>query len=487
MESNQTNSRATIITVALGTFMTCFDINATNVALPLMQSGFHTSIAIVEWVVVAYLLTLCATQLTFGRVSDLYGLKKIYVIGFAGFTISSFLCGLATNIILLIVFRVLQALCGAMMMATGNAIVTNSVASSNRGKALSITSISVAVASCAGPSVGGLLASHLGWNSIFFINIPLGIIGTILAVKNIHTDTARANSKFDTIGSTLIMLALVLILLPLDMISKTSVSRILIIISFCIGILMLVAFIFYEMKCNHPILNLALFKNRVFTASIFAATFFYMGEFIIVFLSPYYLQQQRMLSVSVSGLMMLPMSLTMILVAPISGAISDKFDSRFISCTGLGILTAVILSFTFFHVDTPIFLLLIAFAVTGIGVGFFHTPNNSLVMGSAPTNERGVAGATLGTMRNIGMVLGEAISAALLSTNISYATSELSAKGLNGIALKQSAFSYAMRIICIVSACCIICAFILTIARGNAGKVKNENQLKAVIEGDTEV
>lgn len=123
----QKNSHLTVLTVALGTFMTCFDINAVNVALPTIQDAFHTGISVVQWVVVAYLLTLCATQLTFGRISDLYGLKKIYVMGFIGFTISSLFCGFSPNITILILFRVLEALCGAMMMATGSAIITNSV------------------------------------------------------------------------------------------------------------------------------------------------------------------------------------------------------------------------------------------------------------------------------------------------------------------------------------------------------------------------
>jgi len=470
MELNQKSGRATVITVALGTFMASFDINAANVALPLIQSSFHTSIAVVEWVVVAYLLTLCATQLTLGRVSDLYGLKKVYVMGFIGFTFSSLLCGLSTNIGMLIVFRVIQALSASMLTSVGSAIVTNAVSPQNRGKALSMTAISVAIATCAGPSLGGLLASSFGWNSIFFINIPIGIIGTIFSIRIIKKDTTKSNTKFDPVGSLLIMLALVLILLPLDMVSKKAVNPVFIIGSLIAGVLLMVIFIAYERKCDHPILNLNLFKNRIFTASNFAATFFYMCQFMMVFLSPYYLQNQRLLSPSVAGLVMLPMSLGMMMTAPISGAISDRFDSRFISCAGLGILAVAILGFGTFHASTPLVLMLAGYAVFGIGSGFFHTPNNSAVMGSVPAESRGIAGATLGTMRNIGMVLGEAISAAILSSNISFATIKLSAQGIRGILLTQGAFSYAMRITCVVAACFAIVALVLSLVRGKVNK-----------------
>lgn len=466
MHSIQKKSNGTVLTVALGTFMTCFDINAVNVALPLIQKTFQTNISVVEWVVVAYLLTLCATQLTLGRISDLYGLKKIYVLGFIGFTASSLLCGLSVNITMLILFRILEALCGAMMMATGSAIVTNTVLPENRGKALSVTSIAVAVSTCVGPSLGGVMVSNFGWSSIFFINIPIGIIGTALAIRNISLDAPKPGAKFDPMGSLFIMAALILMFLPLSMIEKTTVNPVFVFISLVLGVGFLIAFLIHEKNCSHPILDLTLFQNRVFAAGNFAATFFYISEFMMVFLAPYYLQQQHMLSISASGLIMLPMSLMMMAAAPVSGAISDKSDGRIISCIGLGILAATNLSFGSFHQDTPIPLLLLAFAVTGLGAGLFHTPNNSIVMGSAPAQNRGVASATLGTMRNIGMVLGEAISAALLSSKVSYATTMFSAKGMKGALLQQSVFVYAMRIVCITAACSALIALFLTLSRG---------------------
>jgi EmrB/QacA subfamily drug resistance transporter len=467
MENKHISSpNLTVFTVALGTFMSSFDINAANIALPMIQKSFHTSIAIVQWVVVAYLLTLCATQLTIGRISDLYGLKKIYTTGFIFFTVSSILCGLARNIIALVIFRILEALSAAMMASTSSAIITNAVPSANRGKALSFTAIAVAVATCAGPTLGGLLASAYGWSSIFFINIPIGIIGTIFSIKFIQKDVAKPEVKFDILGSILIILALIFILLPLDLISMNSINPVMTIVLLTIGISLITAFILHELRSDHPILNMGLFKNRIFATSNFAATLFYMAEFIMVFLSPYYLQQQHSLTPSMAGMMMFPMALTMMIFAPISGMLSDKFDSRLISAIGMGILAATILVFGSFQANTPIGLLLLMFALVGIGAGIFNTPNNSAVMGSVPANNRGIAGATLGTMRTIGMVFGEAISAMLLSFNLNRGTQLFTLKGLTGVLLQQSAFSYAMRITCIAAALCAVVAMVLSFSRG---------------------
>ncbi len=470
--TKQINPRATVLTIALGTFMSSFDINAANIALPMIQSKFNTSIAVVEWVVVAYLLTLCATQLTFGRTADLYGFKKLYVTGSIGFTLSSLLCGISASISMLIVFRVTQALCASMMIATGSAIITNSVPASNRGKALSLSAISVAVATCVGPSLGGLLASAFGWNSIFLINVPIGIVETVLSLRYIQKDSGKPSSKFDPLGSLLIMAALILILLPLDMVSSTSRFDLLTLSLLAAGVVLLGVFVLYETHCDHPILNMQFFRNRVFTASNLAATFFYTAEFILVFLAPFYLQKVRMLTPTAAGIMMLPLSLAMIVCAPVSGAISDKIGSRSMCGLGMLILAVSTLFMSGYTQSTPTVLLILIFALCGIGAGLFQTPNNSTVMGSVPAENRGIAAATLGTMRNIGMVLGEAISAAIIASSLNGAGGTPLAEGTPQW---QSAFLTAMQAACITAAGCALGAMVLSFAKGKENKT---NELK---------
>lgn len=465
---------AAVAAVAVGTFMTSMDINVVNVALPLIQKSFHTDISTVQWIAVVYLLALCSTQLTFGRLSDLYSLKKIYVFGFIGFTVTSLLCGISSTIGMLIVFRILEALCGAMMISTSSALVTNAVTPENRGKALSSSAIAVAASTTFGPPLGGLLAASFGWNSIFFINVPIGIIGTILALRTILEDPPKTRKKFDWAGSILIVLALTLLLLPLELLGKASVPFGWLIASLVAGLLLFAAFLFHESKTAEPILNLGLFRNHVFAAGNFAATLFFVFEFILTFFIPYYLQQQHGFTASVAGIIMLPLPLAMMLAAPVGGIISDKFDGRIIVSVGLGLVAVASLLLGTFGAATPVALIIGVFVISGIGVGFFQTPNNSAVMGNVTPENRGIGGATLSTMRNIGMVFGEALAASMLSFNIDRATARYAAKGIQGLALQQAAFGDATRIICIVAACFALAALALSLVRKNTHKNGNE-------------
>lgn len=470
MQFTRKGGCGTLVAVALGTFLGGFDTTSVNATLPLIQSSFHTSITVVEWVVVAYLLTLCATQLTFGRVADICGLKRINVIAMTGFTVTSLLCGLSGNIAALIAFRAVEGLSAAMMMATNSALITNAVSPEDRGKGLSVSAIAVAVSACAGPSLGGFLATAFGWQSIFFVKVPIGIIITILAIHSIPKDTPTSGEKFDPAGSILIILSLVFILLPIAAMSKATVNVAMVLVSLITGLILLTIFLIHEYRCSYPILNLKLFRNRIFSASNFAATFFFMTEYMLLFLWPYYLQDQHGMSATAAGLILLPLSIAMIIAAPLGGALSDKFGSRVICGIGMGIIAIAAVIFSTFQAITPISLLMIIFAATGIGAGLFNTPNNSAVMGNVPAQNRGIASATLGTMKNVGMVLGEAVSAAVLSSNITRATITLKARGIQGIALRQEAFSDAMRITCIVTACCAVAALVLSLVKGKTEK-----------------
>jgi EmrB/QacA subfamily drug resistance transporter len=459
---------ATVFAVTLGTFMSSMDINVVNMALPILQNSFGAAIASIEWVAVAYLLALGAMQLTFGRLSDLFGHKRLYVSGFLLFTLSSLACSFSRTLGILIAFRVLQAISAAMMQSSGVPLIITSVEPKNRGKSLGMIGVAVAVATCVGPALGGMLASRFGWSSIFLINVPVGIAGTVFAAAVLPKDGPRQqNVRFDAIGSVLIAASLFFILLPLNLLSRSAVQTGPVLGALAAGIVFLAAFIGVESKRREPLLNLSLFRSRVFAGSNFAALFYYMAEFVMVFLAPYFFQKLYGLSAMNAGLMMLPMSACMMIAAPLGGAISDRFDGRSIGSLGLLLMTVGIVSFSFYDARTPIVLLAVGMALFGFGAGLFQTPNTSAVMGSVPATERGVASSTLGTMRNAGMVIGEAMSAALIAFNMNLREPGLAAKGFSGDALWKSAFLPAGHITCWAGALCTVIALVLSLMRGS--------------------
>lgn len=460
-----------VLTVAIGTFMSSLDSSVVNLVTPMIKNNFGVSLSVVEWIVTAYLLVISSLLLTFGRISDLYGHKRVYLTGFIIFTAGSLLCGLSVNIQMLIICRVIQALGAGMLFSTGSAIITNAVPASSRGKAFSISAVAVAFGLCTGPVIGGALATLLGWQSIFFINIPIGILGIIMVITKIPEDEKKNSVPFDKTGSLLIFAALMFILLPLSVSGDYAIPLPLFISLIAAGILMIAVFIKFESKFRYPMLNLSLFENRVFAAGNAAALFTYMAQFIMAFLAPFYLENLRMFSALKTGMLYLPMPLATIVIAPISGAISDRYDSRYISTAGTAVMAGGLFMMSFLNGSTSTAYIIISMIIIGLGFGMFQTPNNSAIMGNAPQEYRGIASGTLATMRNIGMVMGVAVSGALFSANQSKAVISLVSQGLTDSVLKGKAFVYALHVTFMAAVAAVLVAMAVSWVKG---KVKTE-------------
>ena len=462
--SRHQTGMATVLTVALGTFMCSFDSNAVNMALPLMQRAFGSTIAAAEWVPVAYLLALSASLLAFGRLADMWGHRRLYVAGFIGFTVSSLLAAFSPTMAALIGSRVLQGVSASLMMSSANALILGAVPAERRGRSLGMMAMAIALASCAGPALGGLLATTFGWKSIFLVNLPVGILGTLLALRLVARDSAREPGRFDPLGASLIVSALAALLLSLDMFSAGAARSLVTWILLGAAVLLAGLFVLAERRAGSPLLPLDLFSIRAFAAGNAAAAMFYLSLFIMVFLGPYFLQGLRGLSPSASGLMMLPMSAALMVSAPISGALSDRFDGRWLSCGGMILVAAAEALFGWFAGDTPSWLIIVAFAVIGAGMGAFQTPNNSAVMGSLPAGARGVGGAALATTRNVGMALGVALSAALLASGMAARGFHLSLAAASAPGW-AGAFTSATRVTCLAAAAAALAAGLLSLAR----------------------
>lgn len=457
---------AIIFAVAIGTFMSSLDSSVVNLAMPLIKTHFGVTLSMVEWIVTAYLLIVSSLLLTFGRLSDLYGHKKVYSLGFVIFVIGSLLCGLSVNIGMLVACRVLQAVGAGMLFSTGPAIITNAVPEERRGKALSITAIAVALGLCIGPVIGGTLSTLLGWQSIFYINVPIGIFGIIMVNKFIPPDEKTEAVPFDILGSVIVFFALLFILLPLNISGDYKIPLAEFLGSIAVGLILIAVFIVHEKRQAHPMLNMGLFKNRVFAASNAAALFTYMSEFIMVFLAPFYLESLRHYSALISGLLYLPMPLATMFIAPISGNFSDHYDSRYLSSGGALIMGCGLLMLSFLNINTSIAYIIISMVVTGLGFGMFQTPNNSAIMGNVPAGNRGSASGTLATMRNIGMVLGVAGSGALFSLFENKGTATFTAAGQLGETLQNASFVYALHLTFLIAVFVSLIAMAASLCKG---------------------
>jgi len=462
-----------LLSVALGTFMSALDASGVNIAAPVIKAHFNVPLSTVEWVITAYLLVVSSVLLFFGRLSDLYGQKRVYVTGFGIFTVGSLLCGLSSSIGMLIGLRVVQALGAGMMFSTNSAIITANVPPEKRGRAFSVNAMAVAVALSAGPVLGGALTGALGWQSIFYINIPVGVVGVALAIRFIPADKKHPSVPIDIPGSVMIFLALLLILLPLNQLGAGMAPWL-----FCLllglGAVMTAVFIFYLRRTPYPILSLSLFQSRIFSASLAAALLNYMAQYILVFLTPFYMQTVRLFTPAMSGLLYIPMPLATLAIAPLAGAFSDRHDTRLLSSAGMGVMAIGMFLLSRMDVDTPLWYIVVSMAVAGMGSGLFQTPNNTALMGSAPAEYRGVASGMLATARNIGMVLGVAFSGMLFSLFASGSGESATAALAEA---NPAAFVAAMRLTFIVATFVAVGAMLASLTKGRTRERKAEESL----------
>lgn len=399
--------------VATGTFLGTIDGSIVNIALPVLEQEFATQFAVVQWVVLSYMLTVATLMLVVGRLSDIFGKKGLYLTGFVVFTLGSGLCGLANSAGMLIAFRVIQAVGAAMVTALGTAIVTEAFPPQERGKALGISGTMVSIGLISGPTVGGLILGALSWHWIFFVNLPIGLIGILLVIRFVPRTPPEKRESFDIPGAASLFTALLSFLLALTLGQERGFSDPLVLGLFILFLLALGFFYWIETHTTQPIIDLSLFRSRLFSVNLITGFITFICISGTILLMPFFLQNVLQYQPRQAGMLLSVFPLSMGIVAPLAGSLSDRFGSRRLTVAGLAVLLLGYLAVSTLHAQVGAGGYILRFLLVGLGMGFFQSPNNSAIMGAAPRGRLGVASGLLALTRTVGQTTGIALIGSL--------------------------------------------------------------------------
>jgi len=406
----------TLGALSFALFMIMLDNTIVNVALPAIKSDLGIGTSELEWVVTAYALTFAVLLLTGGKLGDLYGRRLIFTIGLVIFTASSLACGLSSSAAELIGARAVQGVGSALMMPATLSIITATFAARERGMAIGIWAGVSAMALAIGPLLGGVITENISWNWIFFVNVPIGILGVIAAIVVVpeSRDTSH-EQRLDPLGlvtSGIGLLALVYALIEGHNFGWTSAR---IVGLFLVAALGLAAFVFVESRQRLPLLDLTLFRNGTFTGANIVAILVTLAMFGIFVFFPIYMQTFLGWSPIQSGAALLPWTLLIVIFAPIAGKLTDRVGSRWLITGGMTTVALCCLELSTVTVSSSFWHMLPGFVLGGLGMSFVMTPMSAAVMGAAPVDKAGVASGVLNTFRQVGVALGIAIMGAIIT------------------------------------------------------------------------
>ncbi|HTY46977.1 MAG TPA: MFS transporter [Methanomassiliicoccales archaeon] len=474
MDDERGYRRMVLLITCIGAFMAPLDSTIVSVSLPVMSHSLNMDYASIIWVPTAYLAALGVLILAMGRLSDVHGRKSIFMAGFAIFVAGSFLCSIATNGSELIVFRIMQGVGAAFFGATSPAILTDVFPRAERGKALGFNAMSVYVGLSLGPPLGGFLTSALGWQSIFYINIPIGAVVILLAWRYLREAPLQCEfCKFDYAGLLTFGVAIIGLLVGLTLGDQYGWTSPGIVALFVVAIAATVGFVTVERrKGRKGLFDLSLMtKNRLFAFANISAFLDYAAYFGVTFMISFYLQEVLGQSVIEAGGVLLVMPVTMAILSPISGWLSDRIGSRTLSSAGMFIIGGGLLGLSALRVDSSVVQVLLGLFVIGVGMGIFSSPNTSAVMGSVERTQLGVASGTLATMRFVGQAASLAIMGAIVASVASAGILSSLFSGLPiNVSVASESFVNGMSLAFIVSAAIAFIGGITSLARGPTPK-----------------
>jgi EmrB/QacA subfamily drug resistance transporter len=413
MDSSQ---RIPLFILVLGTMMGALDSTIVILAFPSISASLHSDLVVTLWVIIIYLLVIAVTTTQLGRIGDIWGRSRMFNAGFAIFTIGSLFCGMSGTITHLIAARAVQAVGGALLEANSGAIVADSFPRHERGKAFGYISLGWTSGAMLGIVLGGIITTFVGWEFIFFINVPIGIAATILGMHYLR-DKTRTPAGLDLVGMVILGAALMLLSYgAVDFVSfGASTSNLLFAVA---GVFAILVFFLHERRTPHPLLETDVLKGDILRYSIVAAFFQSLGYLSVVFMITMYLQGIRGLSPLNAALLLTPGYLMGSLLSPFMGAYSDRYGARVIATTGLMVLMGATGLYLLLGVHTSLTFVLLVSAVTGIGTSMFYPANTSAVMAHAREQSFGTTSGILRTVQNIGVLGSFVVAITIASASI---------------------------------------------------------------------
>lgn len=403
----------------LGALLSSLNANTLLIALPVIARDLQASMESVIWTLMIYMLAITILVPSIGRIADIIGRKKLFMTGFAVFTLSSLLCGLSQNAPQLIAARLIQSVGGSLLLATSTTIVADAFPAWQLGTALGINGMIISAGMVIGPVLGGILTAW-NWRWIFFFNIPLGIIGTIWAwVQLREIVSLPRGQRFDWQGTLPFTVGLTLFLIGLTFGDLAGWLTPWILASLIGGVLLVVVFVYIEAHVEQPMLDLSLFRRRLLAAAYSSNFLNGIARGAVTFLMIFFFQGIWSIDPLKTGILLTPFALAMMIVAPVSGWLSDRYGSRELSCLGLTVSAVGLYGLARMQFNTPMWEIILWMVIMGAGSGFFFSPNTNAIMGAVAPERRGIAAGTRTMMNNAGSVVSIALGLALTASSMS--------------------------------------------------------------------
>lgn len=406
------------VITAVGNFIAMLDSTTVNLALYPMSVDLHVTMGQIQWVMIAYMLILTVLLPFFGKLGDIFPKNKLYSMGFLIFAIGAFLNTTATNFLALIAYRCVEALGASIMLSNAQAIIASIFKNEKRGKALGLNGCIVAIGGMSGPALGGILINSFGWHSVFFPCVPVALIGAFYSYRMLPrtVKTDIKNFKFDYKGFIYFTISLFALLLAISEGHSWGWNSLKIIALGGVTLIFGALFYIRDHKISYPLINFSLFKIRAFTFGNLAIMTSYMAMFTNSILLPFFLQEIQQYNAMIAGLLILPYSITLSIAAPISGRLSGKYGSRYLTLAGPIVYCIALLMFTLYGKNAEMWQIIVASGIMGIGNGLFQSPSNNAIMTSVNKSELGIASGILALSRNMGNILGVAVTITLFET-----------------------------------------------------------------------